>query len=145
MRKFFAVVAVIAILSIAVLAFHKNEHKISPASSLSNGSGTNNSSSGNTTSSNTVYKDGTYTGSVANAYYGNIQVGVVIQGGKIVKVNFLQTINDNPTSTYINQQADPYLKQEAIQAQSAQVNIISGATFSSQAFIQSLSSALNQA
>jgi len=144
MRKFFAVVAVVAILSIATLAFRNNEHQVSPPSSLSNGSGSNNSSS-NTTSTQTAYKDGTFTGSIANAYYGNIQVSVQIQSGKIVNVNFLQFPNDNPTSYSINQQADPYLKQEAISAQNAQVNVISGATFSSQAFIQSLTSALSQA
>ena len=91
------------------------------------------------------YKNGTYTGSVADAYYGNVQVQTTIQGGKIVSVTFLQYPNDRSTSVRINTQAMPYLQQEAIQAQSANVNGVSGASDTSQAFIQSLSYALNQA
>lgn len=91
------------------------------------------------------YKDGSYTGSVADAFYGNIQVQVTINGGKISDVQFLQYPNDRGTSVMINQQAMPYLKQEAISAQSANVDIVSGATDSSQAFIQSMQSALSQA
>ncbi len=91
------------------------------------------------------YKDGTYTGSVADAFYGNIQVQVSIANGKITNIQFLQYPNDRGTSIMINQQADPMLAQEAIQAQSAQVDIVSGATDSSQAFVQSMQSALDQA
>jgi uncharacterized protein with FMN-binding domain len=91
------------------------------------------------------YKDGSYTGSVQNAFYGNIQVRAVISGGKITDVIFLQFPNDNRTSQYINSQADPMLKQEAIQAQSAQINGVSGASASSQAFHASLADALSQA
>lgn len=91
------------------------------------------------------YKDGTYTGSVADAFYGNIQVKAVISGGRIADVIFLQYPNDRSTSIEINSQAMPILRQEAIQAQSAKVDGVSGATDSSMAFIQSLGSALQQA
>ena len=91
------------------------------------------------------YKDGTYTGNAADAFYGLIQVQAIIANGRITSVQFLQAPNDRGTSIEINSQADPLLAQEAIQAQSAQVNIVSGATDSSQAFVQSLQSALDQA
>ncbi len=91
------------------------------------------------------YVDGSYTGSVADAYYGNVQVQAIISGGKITGVHFLQYPNSHGTSVYINSQAMPYLKQEAIQAQSANVDIISGATDTSMAFQQSLADALAQA
>ena len=91
------------------------------------------------------YKDGTYAGDPADAFYGNIQVQATINNGQITNIQFLQYPNDRGTSIAINQQADPMLAQEAIQAQSANVNIVSGATDSSQAFIQSLQSALNKA
>lgn len=91
------------------------------------------------------FKNGTFTGSVADAFYGNIQVQAVISGGKITDVKFLQYPNDRQNSIYINSQAMPLLKQEAIQAQSARVNIVTGATDTSMAFIQSLTIALNQA
>lgn len=91
------------------------------------------------------YKDGTYTGSVADAYYGNVEVSATVSGGKLTDVKFLQYPNTHSTSVVINQQAMPYLQQEAIQAQSSNVQVISGATYTSQAFIQSLASAFAQA
>ncbi|HET9174406.1 MAG TPA: FMN-binding protein [Candidatus Saccharimonadales bacterium] len=96
-------------------------------------------------SPSTMYKDGTYTGSVADAYYGNVEVKATITNGKITDVSFLQYPKTHATSVMINQQAMPYLKQEAIKAQSANVQVISGATFTSQAFQQSLQAALSQA
>jgi len=91
------------------------------------------------------YKDGSYQGSVADAYYGNVQVQADVKNGQLVSVRILQYPNDRNTSRYINSQALPMLKQEAIQAQTAQVDFISGATLTSNAFVQSLSSALDQA
>lgn len=95
--------------------------------------------------SNGRYKNGSYTGTSTDAFYGNIQVKAVIQNGKITDVQFLDYPQDRGTSIRINTQAMPALKSEAIQAQNAQVDIVSGATDSSQAFIQSLQSALDQA
>lgn len=115
-----------------------------PASSTSTNNGSTDSSSTNTASTS-AYKDGTYTGSTEDAYYGNVQVSATISGGKITNVQFLKYPNTHSTSVYINKQAMPYLQQEAIKAQSSNVNIISGATYTSQAFIQSLSNALSQA
>lgn len=118
------------------------------SSSINNTASVSSSGSGSSTSAPTngpTYKDGNYTGSVVNAYYGNVQVSVSISGGKITDVKFLQYPNSHSTSVYINQQAMPYLKQETMQSQNANVQIISGATFTSQGFIQSLQSALNKA
>lgn len=98
-----------------------------------------------TTVPGATYKDGTYTGSVADAQWGNVQVQVVIQNGKITNVSFLQYPNDRNHSVMINSYADPQLINEAIQAQSANVDIVTGATDSSDAFIQSLTDALSQA
>jgi uncharacterized protein with FMN-binding domain len=91
------------------------------------------------------YRDGTYTGPSVNAYYGNVKVQAVISGGKLSNVIFLNYPQSHPASMYINSQAMPYLTQEALQMQSANVDIISGATFTSEAFAQSLASALAQA
>lgn len=92
-----------------------------------------------------MYKDGTYQGSRNNAYYGYIQVKAVIQSGKITDIQFLEYPNDRRQSVSINTQALPYLKSETIQAQNAQVDTISGASYTSQAFRESLASALVQA
>jgi uncharacterized protein with FMN-binding domain len=116
---------------------------------LSNKSGKAVASLPVTTSSNVTtsaqYKDGQYTGSSFDAYYGNIQVKAIIKNGKITDVQFLQFPSDRNESVEINSRSMPQLTQEAIQAQSATVDIVSGATDSSQAFIQSLTSALSQA
>ena len=94
------------------------------------------------TPAKTGYKDGSYTGSVADAYYGLVQVRATIKNGLITDVTFLSYPNSHSTSVYINSQAMPMLTQEAIQAQSANVDIISGASATSGAFQQSLASAL---
>lgn len=91
------------------------------------------------------YKNGNYTGPSVNVFYGYVQVQAIIQGGQLASVRFLQYPSDRSTSRSINSQAMPLLAQEAIQAQSAQVNGVSGASATSQGFIQSLSSALSQA
>jgi uncharacterized protein with FMN-binding domain len=100
---------------------------------------------GATSTSGSRYKDGSYTGSVADAQWGVVQVKAIIQNGKITDVQFLQYPNDRNRSIEINSYADPQLTSEAIQAQSANVDIVTGATDSSEAFIQSLSNALSQA
>ena len=91
------------------------------------------------------YKDGQFAGSAVDAFYGMVQVQAVIQSGKLTDVQFLEYPNDRRTSIRINRVAMPYLTSEAVQAQSAEVDVISGATLTSEAFIESLQSALNTA
>lgn len=98
-----------------------------------------------TESANGLYKDGTYTGAEANAYYGWVQVEAVIQNGQIADVQFVEYPQDRRTSQRINSRAVPALQTEAVQAQSANVDMISGATLTSRAFIESLQSALDAA
>ncbi len=92
-----------------------------------------------------TYNDGSYTGRTADAQWGYVQVQVNVEQGRIAQVQFLKYPSDRSRSVRINRYADPVLVQEAIQAQSAQVDIVTGATDSSEAFIQSLSDALSQA
>lgn len=124
-----------------------NTNTNSNATPVSNTPPTNNSQTNTASSSSTTgkYKDGTYTGSVADAYYGNLQVKAVISGGKITDVQFLQYPNDRGNSIRVNTQAMPYLKAEAIQIQDSNVDTVSGASYSSKAFRESLASALKQA
>ena len=91
------------------------------------------------------FKNGTYTGDSIDAYYGNVQVKVVISGGKITDVQFLDYPQDRQTSQKINNRAMPYLISEAIKAQDSNVNTVSGASFTSKAFRKSLASALLKA
>ena len=97
--------------------------------------------SGNPSASAGQYKNGTYTGTVADAFYGKLQAVAVIQNGALTDITFPQ-YPTNGHSGQVSNQALPVLKQEAIAAQSANVNVVSGATQTSEAFDQSLASAL---
>lgn len=90
------------------------------------------------------YTDGVYTGPTADAYYGIIQIQALVQGGQLTALKVLKYPSDRRTSISINRQALPMLRDEAISAQSANVDIISGATLTSRAFIQSLRGALKK-
>ncbi|MDR3470983.1 MAG: FMN-binding protein [Devosia sp.] len=94
---------------------------------------------------NAGFVDGKYTGPAVNAYYGLIQIQASVQGGKLVSIKVLKYPSDRQTSIAINRQALPLLRDEAIAAQRAEVDIISGATLTSDAFIKSLGGALSQA
>lgn len=91
------------------------------------------------------FKDGTYDGDIADVYYGLVQVRAVITNGKLVDVVWLSYPNENPTSASKSARARPILTQEAIAAQDAQVDRVSGASATSGGFIDSLASALVQA
>jgi uncharacterized protein with FMN-binding domain len=91
------------------------------------------------------YTDGTYTGSLADAIYGKLQVTVTISNGMITNVTFPVYPNSPGHTSQVSASALPQLEQEAIASQSANVNIVSGATQDSQAFQQSLAAALAQA
>ena len=93
----------------------------------------------------TGLNDGTFRGPVVDAYYGLMQIEAVVQNGRLATIHVLRWPNDRRTSVFINRQALPMLRDEVISAQSANVNIISGATLSSEAFIQSLGAALDKA
>jgi uncharacterized protein with FMN-binding domain len=92
-----------------------------------------------------AYRDGTFKGTSANAYYGRVQVDAVIRGGQLVSVKVLSYPNDRRTSRNINSFALPQLEQEALQAQSANIDGVSGATLTSGAYEQSLDAALSAA
>jgi len=104
-----------------------------------------NSSDSSSRQTSSSYKDGTYTGAAEDAFYGTVQVRADIQNGKITDVQFIQYPKDQSESQEVSDMAIPVLKQEAIQAQSANVDTVSGATQTSEAFNKSLADALSQA
>lgn len=91
------------------------------------------------------YRDGTYVGQSADAFYGLVQVQAVVSNGAVSDVAFLDYPHTHGTSVSINSYAAPMLVQEAISAQGADVDVVSGATLTSLAFRQSLESALVRA
>jgi uncharacterized protein with FMN-binding domain len=102
------------------------------------------SSSSNSVSSSS-YKDGTYTGSTAETPYGTVQIAVVVSGGRIANVNFLQMPSDAGHSREVTAGSEPLLKQQTLQNQNSHVDFVSGATSTSEGYEQSLQAALNQA
>jgi uncharacterized protein with FMN-binding domain len=88
---------------------------------------------------------GQKTGSAVQIPFGTVQVQVTFQGGKITDVQAVQMPSDQRHSQEISAAVAPMLHDEVLQAQSAQVNTISGATYTSMGYLQSLQSALDQA
>jgi uncharacterized protein with FMN-binding domain len=107
--------------------------------------GTGGGSSSSTSSSGSGYRDGRYTGQDAPNEYGDVQVLVVVSGGRITDVQSLQLPSDRRRSAYISQVAGPLLHDEVLQAQGAQIDVVSGATYTSDSYAQSVQSALDQA
>jgi uncharacterized protein with FMN-binding domain len=87
----------------------------------------------------------TATGPQVNYNWGVLSVAVTVSGTKITKVG-IATLDDggNPRSQFIDQQSIPILEQEALQAQSANIQGVSGASYTSAGFTQSLQAALQQ-
>ncbi len=123
----------------------------SPSPSGSSGSAASGSSSGSTSSGSTGQaassglRDGTYTGAAANTRYGPVQVQITVSGGSITDVQVPEYPSSNGRDQQINSRALPTLMDETIQAQSAQVDMVSGATYTSTGYRTSLQSALDQA
>ena len=88
---------------------------------------------------------GAFTGRREYAYYGYVKVQAIVRNGTIADIRVLEYPNDNGRSNYINGIALPYLIQETVGGHTWKVDLISGATFTSVAFIKSLQAALKQA
>jgi uncharacterized protein with FMN-binding domain len=89
--------------------------------------------------------DGTYDGAVINTRYGPQQVQVVFASGQLADVIVVQTQTADSKSKQISSRANPILREEALTAQSANISGVSGATYTSESYIQSLQSALDAA
>jgi uncharacterized protein with FMN-binding domain len=89
--------------------------------------------------------NGTFTGSDVPNRFGDVVVRVVISNGHISDVQAVTLPTDRAESAYISSVVGPMLRTETLQAQSANIDIISGATYTSQSYAQSLETALQQA
>jgi uncharacterized protein with FMN-binding domain len=85
-----------------------------------------------------------FAGSVVTNRFGDNQVTLIVKGSRITDVRYTLP-RDRPRSAAINEQAGPLLRQEVLQAQSAKIDVVSGATYTSEAFVQSLQQAASQA
>ena len=87
---------------------------------------------------------GTATGDAVSFRFGTVQVQVTVEDGVITEVVALQLPDEDRRSLSISNEVEPWLAESAITAQSADVDIISGATYTSRAYAQSLQSALDR-
>jgi uncharacterized protein with FMN-binding domain len=105
------------------------------------------SSSGSASATPTPTSTGprTVTGDTINTKFGPVQVAVTVQGSRITKVELLQVPSENHRDQEINSFAVPQLIDETITAQNAQIDVVSGATYTSDGYVTSLQSALDRA
>ena len=121
----------------------------SSGSSTSSGSGSStstpsaSSSSSSSSSSSTAAK--TYAGDPVSTRFGNVQVQITVASGKITAAQVLQVPWNDNRDQEINSYAVPVLNGEVVQTQSANIDMVSGATYTSDGYIQSLQSAIDQA
>jgi uncharacterized protein with FMN-binding domain len=118
-------------------------------SSGTTSSGTTSSGTGHATSGSTTKKKKTatttVTGDVAQTQWGPVQVQLTVASGSITAVKVVQYPNGNPRDAEINGYALPILIKETTQQQTASIDMVSGATVTSNGYLQSLQSALDQA
>jgi FMN-binding protein len=115
------------------------------AASGQGGAGSGGSGSGNGTGGSTATTPTTVTGGVAQTQWGPVQVQLTLKRSTITDVTMLQYPSGNPQDDQINSYALPILIQDTLDAQSAQIDMVSGATVTSVGYVQSLQSALDQA
>jgi uncharacterized protein with FMN-binding domain len=87
----------------------------------------------------------TYTGSAVSTRFGDVQVEITVKDGKVTKAAVLQVPWGNGRDQEINSYAVPILNSETVDAQSANIDMVSGATYTSNGYIGSLQSAIDQA
>ncbi len=124
----------------------------SSSGATTGGTSSSSSSSGTSTTTDTPAAtvqtgatDGTYTGSSVNTRFGSVQVAVTISGGAITDVTAVHLTDADGKSIQISNRAAPILREEVITSQSANVANVSGATYTTRAYLESLQSALDQA
>jgi uncharacterized protein with FMN-binding domain len=138
MRKTLIIIITVAILGALGLYAKNHDNSSAPVAGS-----TSASSSSSTPAKN--YKDGTYAGSSAETPYGTVQIAAVISGGKITDINFLKMPDGEDRSRQITSGSEAQLKENALQAQSSNIDFVSGATSTSYGYKESLQAALDKA
>lgn len=150
MRKSLIIVVVIAVLGLLSLYFTKNNTGIdntngAPTQSQANNAATPSPAVTSEVNNSNRFKDGTYKGTNQANEFGGVQVSVKISGGEISNVDLLIMPDGDSRSKAISDFAGPELVSKTIIAQSSDIDIITGATYTSQSYIQSLQAALDSA
>ncbi|CAN7318342.1 FMN-binding protein [Terrabacter sp. LjRoot27] len=115
------------------------------SSSGTSGSSSSSGSSGASGSTGTSSAATTYAGDAVMTRYGNVQVQITVKDGKITAAEVLQVPWNDRHDQMINSAAVPVYNEETVTAQSAQIDVVSGATYTWDGYTQSLQSAIDQA
>jgi uncharacterized protein with FMN-binding domain len=158
-RVIFAVTGTVAGL-VALLSFKSHSPTVPVAATSGTGGGSSSSSSSSTSTSTTTTTPGEFpegslagkltpgetavTGHVANTVYGPVQIQLIVKSGKIVKVAVLQQPMNTIHDIQIGEFAFPRLIGETLAAQTAKIDTVSGASYTSAGYISSLQSAVDQ-
>lgn len=127
-----------------VLAFHAQTPAVQTATASTAAAPSTATATPAPSSASATTGSGTATGDAVDTQYGAAQVRVTVEDGKITKVEALQLQGNDPRSVQISSSAEPVLQQEALTDQTADVDAVSGATFTSASYTQSLQSALDK-
>lgn len=117
----------------------------SGSASSSGTTGSSGSASSGSSSSSNSSASGTYKGNTVQTRFGPVQVQITVANGKITDVTALQLTNTDGKSIQISNRAAPLLRSKVLAAQSANVQTVSGATITSDAYLTSLQAALDAA
>ena len=135
--------------AVAVLSYQPGTLFASPAASTGTTStasdSTGTSSSGTTDTTTAAPTEQTFAGDTVETGWGPVQVQVTVSGGSLTDVTAITVPQNDNRSAQISSYSIPMLEQQAMAAQSAQIDGVSGASYTSQGFAQSLQSALAQA
>jgi uncharacterized protein with FMN-binding domain len=115
-----------------------------PSASSSTASPSTASSSSSSSSGSSTATTSTVTGDAASTKYGPVQVEITVADGTITDVSVIDYPSNNGKDRQINARALPTLVQETLDAQSADIDMVSGATYTSDGYVESLQSALDQ-
>ena len=136
MRRSPIVLAATVVGTAVVMAFHPHTPAVQPAAATT--------ATTTVTPAKTASGARTATGNAVDTQYGPAQVRVTVKGGKITDIEAVQLQSNDPRSQQISSSAEPILKQEALAKQSAHIDAVSGASFTSASYTQSLQSALDK-
>lgn len=146
MRKRAVVSASLASLGILAIGWQAGAHAPEAARPTAAGSAGTTGSTGATGATGAQAKaQATYAGTTVSTRYGSVQVQITVQNGKITEVTALRLTDAERRSQMISATAAPILRSEVLQAQSASVQTVSGATTTSEAYLASLQAALDAA
>jgi uncharacterized protein with FMN-binding domain len=151
MRRIVTILLSTITMLVLLFSYHTSTNSGAVASSpfmqqpASAGAGSSNNGSSNNGSSSSGSGTATYAGAVADTRWGPVQVEITVQDGRITASRAVQYPQSNSRDVMINSYALPILGQEVVQQQSASIDTISGATVTSDGYLQSLQSAIDQA